>query len=112
MPALISVFTHAAIPQKLLLLAFLAALPLIPIAAALGRRRLVADLSFAGPLLGLLTGAMNAFHMSETIRRVSFEPTAKQLGPGLAEISTLVGLGALVGLVAFLARRVLEPSVP
>ena len=54
----------------------------------------------AGPALGLLVGAMNALHMAQSIQRAPFDPTAKQLAPGVFEISALVGLGALVGLVA------------
>jgi hypothetical protein len=118
--ALLSVFANAALPQKVVLLALVAALPLIVAAAAAQIRRsgtdrgpwrrLISDLRIAGPALGLLVGAMNGFHMAQTIQRVPFEPTAKQLAPGLLEVSTLVGLGALVGLVAVATDLMLGAS--
>jgi hypothetical protein len=112
-----SVFANAALPQKVVLLALVAAILLILVAAAqavrLGARggpwrRLISCLSGVGPSLGLLVGAMNAFHMARTIQRVPFEPTAKQLAPGILEVSALIGLGALVGLVAMAANLALS----
>jgi hypothetical protein len=70
-------------------------------------RHLIAAVRIAAPLLGLLVGAMNAFHMAQTIQRVPFDPTAKQLAPGILEVSALLGLGALAGLVAALASLIL-----
>jgi hypothetical protein len=64
----------------------------------------------AGPALGLLVGAMNAFHMAQSIQRAPFDPTAKQLAPGMLEVSALVGLGALVGLAAAGAHAALRPA--
>ena len=43
---------------------------------------------------------MNSFHMARTIQKLPFDVTAKQLTPGILEVSTLIALGALVGLVA------------
>jgi len=105
-----SVFANAAIPQKLVLLALIAAFPAILVGAVLGKPRLVAVLGRAGPLAGLLTGALNGFHMGRTILRLPFDVTAKQLAPGILEISTVVGLGALVGIAACLAGWVKKPG--
>jgi hypothetical protein len=114
---LVSVFANAAMPQKVVLLALIAAALLVLWAAAQvlrspGRsdrwRRLIGDLRIAGPVLGLLVGAMNGFHMGRTIQRLPFDATAKQLAPGILEISTLTGLGALVGLVAVAAHWALS----
>jgi hypothetical protein len=103
-----SVFAHAAVPQKIVLVLLAGAVPVILVAAALQLRRpkvgpwrgLIGWLRSVGPMLGLLVGAMNAFHMGRTIQRVPFDVTAKQLAPGILEVSTLIGLGALVGLLA------------
>ena len=109
---LASVFSNAAIPQKIVIIVLIGAIPLTVIAAWLALKsirrtsfwsRLISGLSFAGPALGLLVGAMNSFHMGQTIQRAPFQPTAKQLAPGILEVSTLIGLGALVGLIAALA---------
>jgi hypothetical protein len=117
MHTLASVFANAAIPQKLVLAILVLALLATIIGAALaffgkGRDgpwgRLIADLRVAGPALGLLVGAMNALHMAQTIQRAPFEPTAKQLAPGMLEVSALAGLGALVGLVAAGAHAALR----
>ena len=107
--ALETVFANAALPQKAVLIALVAAMPMTLIASILamrrgmGRRlwrRIIAYLGLAGPALGLFAGGLNSFHMAETIRRLPFDPTLKQLAPGIFEVSTLVSLGALVGLVA------------
>ncbi len=102
------VFANAAVPQKIVLAFLAAAVPLVLVAAALELRRpnagpwrgLIGCLRSVGPMLGLFVGALTSFHMGRTIQRVSFEPTAKQLAPGILEVSALIGLGALVGLVA------------
>jgi hypothetical protein len=118
--ALASVFANAAIPQKIVLLVLMGAVPVTLVAAALASRkdargepwrRVLADLRWTGPSLGLLVGALNAFHMGQTIQRVPFEPTAKQLAPGVLEVSTLVGLGALVGIVAAAAHLFVAVTV-
>ena len=109
---LAAVFAHAAPPQKAVLI-ILAAMFLLTLAAAglalagswLYRwRGLVGGLGMAGPMLGLWVGAMNSFHMARTIQRVPFDPTARQLAPGILEVATLVGLGAAVGLTAMGTR--------
>jgi len=109
---LMSVFANAAAPQKLVLLALAAGVVLILVAAAQALlpgaqggplRRLIAPLRVGGPALGLLTGAMDSFHMARTIQRIPVDATAKQLAPGILEVSTLIGLGALVGLLALAA---------
>lgn len=106
---LASVFVNAALPQKVMLTALAGAVPLSLAAAVLGARaktrdsrwrRVVSALRGLGPALGLLTGAMTSFHMGQTIQRLPFDPTAKQLAPGILEVSALIGLGALVGVVA------------
>ena len=114
--ALVSVFSDAAVPQKIVLAVLVGAVPAILAVLVLASRakarpdpwrRLVADLRGIGPALGLLTGAMTSFHIGQTIQRLPFDPTAKQLAPGILEVSLLVGLGALVGLVAAGAHWVL-----
>lgn len=109
--ALWNVFEHAAAPQKVVLILLCAALPSVLIAAVLGARsprniwrRVVADLRIAGPALGLFAGGLNSFHMGRTIQKLPFDPTLKQIAPGIFEVSTLVSLGALVGLVAVVAH--------
>jgi hypothetical protein len=107
-PALLSVFANAAVPQKITLAILVAAVPAILLAAALEWRRpgsgpwrgLIGAARSVGPPLGLFVGAVTSFHMGRTIQRVPFEPTAKQLAPGILEVSALIGFGALVGLVA------------
>ena len=110
--ALASVFANAATPQKVVLVTLAAAIPITLGATCLALvnrahdrvwRRLIAEIRLAGPALGLLVGALNSFHMARTIQRVSFDPNAKQLAPGILEVSTFVGLGALAGLVAAVA---------
>jgi hypothetical protein len=105
----LSIFANAAAPQKVVLIILVGAIPVIFLAAALALRapsldspwrRLISTLRTAGPALGLLVGAMNSFHMAQTIQRLPFDATAKQLAPGILEISTLIGLGATVGLIA------------
>lgn len=112
-PALAGVYANAAAPQKAVLILLVAALPLVLIAAAFairggGRagawRRTVADLRTAGPALGLLVASLNGFHMGETIAGLPFDPTLKQIVPGIFEISVFVGLGAAVGLLAQIAH--------
>jgi hypothetical protein len=111
-----TVFGNAAVPQKVVLVALVAALPMTLAATGLALRadrrsgpwlRLVSDLRVAGPALGLLVGAMNSFHMARTIQRLPFDATAKQLAPGILEVSTFLGLGATVGLVAIGAHLAL-----
>ncbi|WP_304273688.1 hypothetical protein [Caulobacter segnis] len=113
--ALWSVFDHAALPQKIVLALLCAALPGTLIAAVLGGRtprnlwrRIVSELRFAGPALGLLVGGLNSFHMGRTIQTLPFDATLKQVAPGIFEVSTLVSLGALVGLVAVVAHGAME----
>jgi hypothetical protein len=108
-----SIFANAAAGQKLTLAVLAAAVPATLIAAVMGLttqapawRRLIAAVRIAAPLLGVLVAAMNAFHMAQTIQRLPFDPTAKQLAPGILEISALLGLGALAGLVAALASLI------
>lgn len=109
--ALWSVFEGAAAPQKVVLILLYAALPGTLIATLLGARsprniwrRIVADLRIAGPALGAFVGGLNSFHMGRTIQKLPFDPTLKQLAPGIFEVSTLVALGALVGLTAVVAH--------
>ena len=115
------VFVNAALPQRAALIVLSAAIPAIPVAAVLSRRRGasaalwrrgVADLRVAGPALGLLVAGLNSFHMAETIQRLPFDPTLKQLAPGLLEVSAFVSLGALVGLVAVAAHALLGCMAP
>ena len=106
---LAAVFADAAPPQKgvfLVLVVMALALPALALAAAsrggcweigLAESRLVA------PLLGLLTGALNSFHMADTILKLPVDVTAKDLAPGVFEVSALIALGVLVGLEAELA---------
>ena len=47
--------------------------------------------------------------MADTITRLPFDPTAKQLAPGIFEVSALVAMGALAGIVSRLAGWVLKP---
>jgi hypothetical protein len=101
-----TVFANAATPQKCVFVVLAAAMLLAPVLAflALAKRNvwrgLLADLRIAGPLLGLLMGGMNSFHMARTILKLPSDLTAKQIAPGILEVSSLIVMGALVGLVA------------
>jgi hypothetical protein len=107
-PVLLTVFANAALPQKIVLAVLAASTPAVLVAAALDLRRpgsgpwrrLIGVVRLVAPMLGLLVGAMNGFHMARTIQRLPIDPTAKQLAPGVLEASALLGLGALAGLVA------------
>lgn len=112
-----SIFLNAAVPQKVVLIALLAAVPLVCLAVLLAVRdetksrpwkRIISIVLIGGPMAGLLVGAMNSFHMAQTIQRLPFDVTAKQLAPGIMEVSTFVGLGASVGLVAGAALLTLK----
>lgn len=98
-----TVFASAATPQKCVFVILAATLVLAPVLALSRRelwRRVLADLRFAGPLLGLLMGGMNSFHMGRTILKLPYDLTAKQIAPGILEVSALVVMGALVGILA------------
>jgi hypothetical protein len=107
-PATLSVFANAALPQKIVLVLLAAAVPAVLVAAALELRRpgagpwrgLIGCVRLVAPLLGLLVGAMTSCHIGRTIQRLPFDVTAKQLAPGVLEVSALIGFGALAGLVA------------
>jgi len=107
MAELLDVFSHAALPQKIVLALLVASALWAMIAGALelrgsqaGRRGLLLKTGLAAPAAGLLVGAMNAFHMMDTTLRLPGSPSAKDLAPGVMEVATLVGLGALAGLLA------------
>lgn len=113
------VFENAAVPQKVVLIGLCAALPGTLIAATLGMRTprnvwrgIVAELRIAGPALGLFVGGLNSFHMGRTLQKLPFDSTLKQLAPGIFEVSALVGLGALVGLVAVVAHTAISVGRP
>src|SRR4051812_7760631 len=106
-PALEGVFANAAFPQKVVLVLLLAGIPITILAAAAALRAgmrarvwrdFIGALRVAAPALGMLVGGLDSFHMAETIQRPPFDPTLKQLAPGIYEVSTFVSLGALVGL--------------
>jgi len=114
MLGLADVFADAALPQKLVMAALLLSLPAALVAAARAWRRgaprsiFASQLCIAGPALGLLAGALNALHMTQTIARLPQAATSKDLAPGIAEIALLVGLGALAGLVAVGVNGMIE----
>ena len=99
-PVLETVFASAATPQKCLFILLAVAMPLAPVLAMLGQRRILAELRLTGPLLGIMMGGMNSFHMARTILRLSAPLTVKQIAPGILEVSTFVVMGVLVGLLA------------
>ena len=112
-----SIFSNAAVPQKVVLIALLSAVPVVCFCLLLALRdisrsgpwkRVISIVLIGGPMVGLLVGAMNSFHMAQTIQRLPFDVTAKQLAPGIMEVSTFVGLGAFVGLVAGAAHLTLK----
>ncbi|MDG2523706.1 hypothetical protein P7B02_19430 [Caulobacter segnis] len=98
------------------MIALLATFPLIFVAIPFslreeaGRpwRSLIANLRIAGPVVGLLIGGLNSFHMADTIQRLPFDPTLKQIAPGIFEVSTIVSLGAMIGLAAVLAHIAID----
>lgn len=112
-----TIFANAAIFQKSVLAVLVLAILVAPILAILARsgrgvwRRLLCDLRLAAPALGLLVGAITSLHMALTIEKLPFDVTARQLAPGVLEVSTLIALGALAGLVA-LAALVLVDAMP
>jgi hypothetical protein len=101
-----TVFANAATPQKCVFIILAAAIVLAPVVALMARsgrgpgRRILVELRTAGPFLGLLMGGMNSFHMARTILKLPYVLTAKQIAPGILEVSTLVVMGVLVGLIA------------
>ncbi|WP_454762007.1 hypothetical protein [Caulobacter segnis] len=105
-----TVFASAATPQKCVFIMLTAALLLAPALAVLARRRALAELRLAGPLLGLLMGGMNSFHMARTIQRLPQDLSLKQVAPGVLEVSTLIVMGVLVGLVAQALLIVLDAT--
>jgi hypothetical protein len=112
----VSVFVNAAVPQRILIIAMLAAVPAILTALALALRapegpwrRVIADIGVSAAGLGVLIGATESFHMARTILRLPFDATLKQLAPGILEVSTIVGMGISVGLLAFVACRLSQP---
>jgi hypothetical protein len=109
MNQLASVFIDAALPQKgvfvVLGVAILAALAVAArdfarARSASHRSVFISELRSAGPALGLLTAALDAFHMGQTTLRLAYPPTPAMLAPGAMEIASLAGLGAVAGLVA------------
>ena len=112
--SLASVFENAALPQKMVIVGLPFMLLAALVAAAGAWRRgeprsfYVSQLSILGPTLGLLTGAGNALHMTQTIARLPQAATSKDLAPAIAEIAMLVALGAGVGLVAVGLNGILE----
>lgn len=116
-PALLTSFIAAALPQKVVLIGLAVCIPAIVIGAAhvlMGKdprgfwRGMVANLRIGGPVVGLFVGGLNSFHMAETITAHPFDPTLKQLAPGIFEVSALVSLGGAVGVAALLAHVGLE----
>ena len=111
------IFANAAVPQKLVFLAFAAAeiaavtitLRQLHRSPALARpSALLAELRLACPIVGLFCAALNALHMMQTTLTLPFAPTAKMLAPGLLEMAALVAAGALAGLIAVAMNWVLE----
>ena len=101
------IFSHAALPQKLLFLGFIGVMLFgagVAILQPLKASKGLAALGLACPMLGVLCAALNGFHMMQTTLRLPFEPTLKMLAPGMMEMSALVGAGALAGLIAVFAR--------
>jgi hypothetical protein len=101
-----TVFASAATPQKCLFVILALAMPLAPVLALMARsgrgpwRRVLAELRLTTPLLGLMMGGMNSFHMARTILKLPYILTAKQIAPGILEVSTFVVMGVVVGLIA------------
>lgn len=120
-PAVLATFSAAAIPQQIVLASLAASIPAILLATTLvllkkdrggAWRTLIADMRFAGPVVGLLVGGLNGFHMAETITRLPFDPTLEQLAPGIFEISALLGLSGGVGAVALFAYGLVRAVRP
>jgi hypothetical protein len=115
--ALWSVFENAAAPQRIVLALLYAAPPATLVSAALAIRtrgqawrRIVAELRIIGPTLGVFVAGLNSFHMGQTIKKLPFDPTLKQVTTGIFEIATFASLGAFVGLVAVAAHVVVSFS--
>lgn len=111
-----SIYAGAAPPQKAVLVFLCAAACLAVGLAVLARFRVgpwaktLSGLRAGAPTVGLLVGAMNSFHIARTIQKLPIDVTAKQLAPGVLEVSTLIGLGAAVGLVAQAALMSMSAS--
>ncbi len=112
-PTLANVFADAALPQKRVFVLLLAALPLTVVAAVMALRGgpranlwrlIVHHLRLPGIALGTFVAGLNSFHMGQTIERLPFEPTLKQVAPGVLEAAALISLGALVALTATMAH--------
>ena len=116
MDQLVAVFVDAALPQKAVFAVLGLSVPAALIVSARDFRRVglaarpsafVSELRIAGPALGLLTAALDGFHMARTTLRLSYAPTPAMLAPGVMEVASLAGLGALAGLVAVVLHSAL-----
>jgi hypothetical protein len=114
--SLASVFADAALPQKMVMASLLLSLPAALVSAAGAWRRraprsiFASQLGIVGPALGLVAGAGNALHMTQTIARLPQAATSKDLAPAIAEIAVLVMMGAAVGLIAAGLNGILEEN--
>jgi hypothetical protein len=109
MNQLAAVFIDAALPQKAIIAVLCVSILAALVIAARNVRRdrsaarasgFISELRVAGPALGLLTASFVGFHMAQTALRLPYPPTVAMLAPGVMEIASLAGLGALAGLVA------------
>jgi hypothetical protein len=107
-----SVFSGAAPIQRTVFVLLICAIVagLAGVAASLTRRALpmawrrgLNQLRTAGPSIGLLVASLDGLHIASTILRLPSDPTLKDLAPGIQEVTALLALGALAGLVATVA---------
>ena len=111
------IYSNAALPQKLVFLAFAgAALASLALAVSrLGNRQkpvrpsaFLSEMRVACPLVGVLSAALNGLHMMQTTVSLQVAPTVRMLAPGFMEMAALVGSGALAGLVAVILTWAVE----
>ncbi len=76
-----------------------------------GGSTFVSSLRFAGPVAGLMGAAYAGWKMCIGIATVAATPSLKVLAPGLAEIATLIALGALSGIIAIVLTWAIEARI-
>ncbi len=115
----IDVAADAAPAQQCLMLAIVVATVAAVILSVLklrpghlsGGSTFVSSLRFAGPVAGLLGAAYAGWKMCIGIATVPSTPSLKVLAPGLAEIATLIALGALSGIIAIVLTWAIEARI-
>ncbi len=116
----VTVFEYAAPLQKfiviVLIMAVLAALIVLAVKLAAGRRlsggsAFLSGLRLGAPIIGILGACDSGLNMTLAVASIPIEPTLKMLAPGIAESFLMIGLGFLGGAVAVFAHWAVESRI-